>query len=75
MSSSDRQRHKGKHRDEACLSEHTIVCTTSKLRIGWDLAFAEVAARHEDTLLDDVGTTDWDRCEWEWSPIFVRVED
>jgi hypothetical protein len=56
-------------RDEAWLSEHSTVLVTPKLRIGWDLAFAEMAAQHEDTLLDDVIRTDWD--QWEWSPIII----
>jgi hypothetical protein len=69
MSSCDRQWRKQSYRDEAWLSEHSTVLATPKLRIGWDLAFAEMAVRHEDTLLDDVITTDWD--QWEWSPIVI----
>lgn len=36
-------------------------------REGWDAAFAEMAARGDDKLLDDIpSTTDWDEEEWEW---------
>jgi antitoxin MazE len=37
-----------------------------QLRMGWDEAFAAMAERHDDAILDDVDTTDWDRTEWEW---------
>ena len=37
-------------------------------RAGWDAAFREMAARGDDTLLDDVSPSlsDWDEEEWEW---------
>jgi antitoxin MazE len=36
-------------------------------REGWDAAFAEMAARGDDKLLDDLpSTTTWDEEEWEW---------
>jgi hypothetical protein len=73
MNSFDRQGCKQSYRDEAWLSEHSTVLATPKLRIGWDLAFAEMAVRYEDTLLDNVITTDWD--QWEWSPVFVHAEE
>jgi hypothetical protein len=60
MSSFDRPERKQSYRDKHCLSEHPTILTTPKLRICWDLAFAEMAAKHEDTLLDDVSTTDWE---------------
>jgi antitoxin MazE len=37
-----------------------------QLRKGWDKAFAAMAERQDDAILDDVDTTDWDRTEWEW---------
>ncbi len=37
-----------------------------KIRVGWDEAFAAMAQRQDDTLLDDVSTTNWDQVEWEW---------
>lgn len=36
-------------------------------REGWDAAFAEMARRGDDKLLDDgPSTTTWDEEEWEW---------
>ncbi|HST58443.1 MAG TPA: hypothetical protein VLK84_07145 [Longimicrobium sp.] len=36
-------------------------------REDWDAAFAEMARRGDDTLLDDVpSTSTWDEEEWEW---------
>lgn len=36
-------------------------------REGWDAAFAEMARRGDDKLLDDVpSTSTWDEEEWEW---------
>lgn len=36
-------------------------------RTGWDEAFAEMARRGDDELLDDVSSTStWDEEEWEW---------
>ncbi|MBW4619105.1 MAG: AbrB/MazE/SpoVT family DNA-binding domain-containing protein [Cyanosarcina radialis HA8281-LM2] len=37
-----------------------------RLRTGWDEAFAAMARQHDDVLLDEIDTTDWDRVEWEW---------
>jgi len=47
-------------------SDRLIIRAASRLRVGWDEAFATMAERHDDVLLDDVNTTDWDRVEWEW---------
>ncbi len=38
----------------------------SQVRSGWTEAFAEMAARGDDRLLDDVVLTDWDESEWQW---------
>ncbi len=46
--------------------DHLTIRTAPQLRMGWDLAFAAMAAQHDDVLLDDVSTTDWERDEWEW---------
>ncbi|BAY12859.1 AbrB/MazE/SpoVT family DNA-binding domain-containing protein [Calothrix sp. NIES-2098] len=46
--------------------DRLILRPASKLRVGWDEAFATMAERHDDVLLDDVNTTDWDRAEWQW---------
>jgi antitoxin MazE len=43
--------------------DRLILRPASKLRVGWDAAFAAMAERHDDALLDDFSTTDWDRVE------------
>jgi antitoxin MazE len=35
-------------------------------RAGWDEAFAAMAARGDDKLLDEIRSTKWDDAEWEW---------
>jgi antitoxin MazE len=34
-------------------------------RLGWANAFAAMADRQDDSLLDDINT-DWDQLEWDW---------
>lgn len=46
--------------------DHLTIRTASRLRAGWDEAFAVMAEEHDDVLLDDVNATDWDQVEWEW---------
>ncbi len=46
--------------------DHLTVRTASRLRDGWDKAFAAMAEQHDDVLLDEVNTTDWEQVEWEW---------
>jgi antitoxin MazE len=46
--------------------DHLTIRTAPQLRRGWDLAFAAMAAQHDDVLLDDVSTTNWEQDEWEW---------
>ena len=46
--------------------DRLIVRAAPKIRVGWDEAFAAMAQRQDDILLDDVSTTNWDRVEWEW---------
>ncbi len=43
-----------------------ILRPASRLRIGWDEAFAIMGKEQDDVLLDDVNTTNWDDLEWEW---------
>ncbi len=38
----------------------------SQVRSGWAEAFAEMAVRGDDRLLDEVVLTDWDESEWQW---------
>jgi antitoxin MazE len=41
-------------------------------RAGWDEAFARMASRGDDRLLDaDATTGSWDEEEWEWTDAFV----
>jgi antitoxin MazE len=46
--------------------DHLTIRTAPQLRMGWDLAFADMAAKYDDVLLDDVSTTEWEQDEWEW---------
>jgi antitoxin MazE len=39
-------------------SDRLIIRPAAKLRVGWDEAFAAMAERHDDLLLDDVNTND-----------------
>ncbi|MGD1930389.1 MAG: AbrB/MazE/SpoVT family DNA-binding domain-containing protein [Leptolyngbyaceae cyanobacterium] len=46
--------------------DHLTIRTASCLRAGWDEAFAAMAEQHDDALLDDVISTDWDHAAWDW---------
>ncbi|MEH2006473.1 AbrB/MazE/SpoVT family DNA-binding domain-containing protein [Nostoc sp.] len=43
-----------------------IVRAASQSRQGWEEAFATMAKQHDDALLDDPVTTEWEHQEWEW---------
>ncbi|WP_009630427.1 AbrB/MazE/SpoVT family DNA-binding domain-containing protein [Synechocystis sp. PCC 7509] len=43
-----------------------LTIRTASPRTGWEEAFAAMANKQDDVLLDEVNTTDWDRVEWEW---------
>jgi antitoxin MazE len=46
---------------------HIVIRAIRHPREGWDAAFAEMARRGDDKLLDDVpSTSTWDEEEWEW---------
>ncbi|MEA5604950.1 hypothetical protein [Nostoc sp. UHCC 0252] len=45
---------------------HLIVRAASQSRQGWDEAFARMAKLHDNVLLDDGVTTEWEHLEWEW---------
>lgn len=47
---------------EGCL----VVRPVTKVRSGWDAAFAAMAENRDDVLLDEAAVTDWDSTEWEW---------
>jgi hypothetical protein len=42
-------------------SDRLVIRAAPQLRVGWDEAFAAMADRQDDVLLDDINTTDWDR--------------
>ncbi len=46
--------------------DHLTIRTASRLRNGWDEAFAAMSKQDDDVLLDEITTTDWDQVEWEW---------
>ncbi|MFQ4135976.1 AbrB/MazE/SpoVT family DNA-binding domain-containing protein [Nodosilinea sp. PGN35] len=46
--------------------DHLVVRTAPRQRVGWDEAFAAMAACADDRPLDDFSTTAWDAAEWEW---------
>ena len=45
-----------------------VIRPVRKARAGWAAAFALMARRGDDALLDDVGPSlsNWDEGEWEW---------
>jgi antitoxin MazE len=45
---------------------HLIIRAASQSRQGWEEAFEKMAKQHDDALLDDVVTTEWEHLEWEW---------
>jgi len=48
------------------LQDGYLVIRAVSRRKSWDEAFAAMAEQKDDTLLDDVSTTEWDQAEWEW---------
>lgn len=46
--------------------DHLILRPASRVRAGWNEAFAKMAELKDDVLFDDVDTTSWDKVEWEW---------
>lgn len=46
--------------------DRLILRKAKRSRLGWDEAFATMADRKDDVLLDDVSTTNWEQVEWEW---------
>ncbi|MEA5581733.1 AbrB/MazE/SpoVT family DNA-binding domain-containing protein [Nodularia harveyana UHCC-0300] len=45
---------------------HLIIRPVAQARANWDKEFAAMAENHDDILLDDLNTTEWDQLEWEW---------
>lgn len=46
--------------------DRLILRAVGRSRLGWEEAFAAMADRQDDILLDDANTTSWDSSEWEW---------
>jgi antitoxin MazE len=55
----------GIHTEVEMQGDRLTIRTAPRLRAGWDKAFAAMAEQHDDILLDEVNTTNWDRVEWE----------
>jgi antitoxin MazE len=45
--------------------DRIVIRAAQKPRVGWDEAFAKMAEQHDDVLLDDVTTTEWEDLEWQ----------
>ena len=43
-----------------------VISAAPKPRADWEEAFAKMAEQHDDVLLDDVTTTEWEELEWQW---------
>ncbi|HEX6987574.1 MAG TPA: hypothetical protein VF170_19500 [Planctomycetaceae bacterium] len=43
-----------------------VIDAATNPREGWDEAFAKMAERGDDRLLDPETPTQWDETEWEW---------
>jgi antitoxin MazE len=43
-----------------------IIRAVNHPRAGWEAAFAEMAEREDDALLDAPASTKWDETEWRW---------
>jgi antitoxin MazE len=44
--------------------DRIVIRAALKPRAGWEEAFAKMAEQHDDVLLDDVTTTEWEELEW-----------
>ena len=43
-----------------------VIRPVGRSRVGWEEAFAVMAAEQDDVLLDPPTETSWDEAEWEW---------
>jgi len=43
-----------------------VIRPVGRSRVGWEEAFAAMAAERDDVLLDPTVETNWDEDEWEW---------
>ena len=45
--------------------DRIVIRAAPKPRACWEEAFAKMAEQHDDVLLDDVTTTEWEELEWQ----------
>jgi antitoxin MazE len=45
--------------------DRIVIRAAQKPRCGWEEAFAKMAQQHDDVLLDNVTTTEWEDLEWQ----------
>jgi len=45
--------------------DRIVIRAALKPRAGWEEAFAKMAQQHDDVLLDEVTTTEWEKLEWQ----------
>jgi antitoxin MazE len=45
--------------------DRIVIRAALKPRAGWEEVFAKMAEQHDDVLLDDVTTTEWEELEWQ----------
>ena len=45
--------------------DRIVIRAALKPRAGWEEEFAKMAEQHDDVLLDDVTTTEWEELEWQ----------
>ena len=45
--------------------DRIVIRAALKPRADWEEAFAKMAEQHDDVLLDDVTTTEWEELEWQ----------
>ena len=56
----------GEHVEIAVQGSSLVISPARSPRAGWSDAFAEMAARGDDALIDESRPTRWDEGEWEW---------
>jgi len=45
--------------------DRSVIRAAQKPRDGWEESFAKMAEQHDDVLLDDVTTPEWEEVEWQ----------
>jgi antitoxin MazE len=53
--------------DMSVENNRLVIVAANDARAGWNEAFQKMASNGDDVLLmDDTGSTDWDKEEWQW---------